>query len=72
MFYKTKRILAYDAGTSPSSVKVGGGGNFLAVTTDVSGTTGVDGNVTIGVVAGNLRIENRSGSLAYFRYFFLG
>lgn len=63
----------YDAGTgSFSATKQFGGANLLAVNTDVSGLTGVDGNVTVGVIAGNLRIENRAGSSQVFRYFFFG
>ncbi|RVH21428.1 glycosyl hydrolase family 28-related protein [Sinorhizobium meliloti] len=65
--------VAYDVGTSLQAEKQSSGGaNFAAVSTDVSGTTGVDGNVTVGVIAGNVRIENRSGASAVFRYTFLG
>lgn len=62
----------YDTGTaSYSATKQFGGANFLAVNTDVTGTTGVDGNVTVGVVLGNIRIENRQGASQVFRYTFL-
>ncbi|MDK1489385.1 hypothetical protein QN219_04850 [Sinorhizobium sp. 7-81] len=64
----------YDVGTATlSATKFSAAGtNFLAVNTDVTGTTGTDGNVTVGVVAGNIRIENRAGSSQVFRYAFLG
>ncbi|WP_201453966.1 hypothetical protein [Sinorhizobium meliloti] len=62
----------YDAGTAAfSATKQFGGANFVAVNTDVSGVTGTDLNVTIGVIAGNLRVENRSGASAVFRYAFM-
>lgn len=61
----------YDTGSSPSCTLGYGGGQFAAVTTDVSGTTGTDGKVTIGVIAGNLRIENRSGGSTRFRVTFM-
>lgn len=63
----------YDAGTAAfSATKQFGGANFIAVNTDVGGATGVDGNVTVGVISGNLRIENRAGSQQVFRYTFVG
>jgi len=39
---------------------------------DVTGTTGADGNVTIGIIAGNIRIENRIGGASMFRFTFVG
>jgi hypothetical protein len=65
-------LVSYDTGDSVSAGKVGGGGSFTVVSTDVSGTTGADGSVTVGVVAGNLRVENRQGAGAFFRYAFIG
>ncbi|WP_391564530.1 hypothetical protein [Sinorhizobium meliloti] len=63
----------YDTGTAAfSATKQFGGANFIAVNTDVTGITGTDGNVTVGVISGNLRIENRAGSQQVFRYAFLG
>ncbi|MFQ6158877.1 hypothetical protein [Sinorhizobium meliloti] len=63
----------YDTGTATfSATKQFGGANFVGVNTDVTGTTGTDGNVTVGVVSGNIRIENRAGSSQVFRYAFLG
>lgn len=62
----------YDAGTGAfSATKQFGGANFIAVNTDVTGTTGADGNVTVGVIANNIRIENRQGGSQVFRYTFL-
>lgn len=63
---------AYDAGASPQVTKLAGGADFDTVSSDVDGTTGIDGHVTIGVVAGSLRIENRLGATATLRYTFLG
>ncbi|WP_417768487.1 DUF2793 domain-containing protein [Stappia sp.] len=65
-------IAAYDSGTSPEALKLAGGALFDAVSSDVTGTSGIDGHVTIGVVAGSLRIENRLGAMATLRYTFLG
>lgn len=65
-------IAAYDAGVSPQVSKLAGGTLFDAVSVDVTGTTGTDGHVTIGIVAGSLRIENRLGATATLRYTFLG
>ncbi|WP_457814198.1 hypothetical protein U8C43_24460 [Sinorhizobium meliloti] len=63
----------YDTGTAAfSATKQFGGANFVAVNTDVSGVTGTDGNVTVGVVSGNIRMENRTGSSQVFRYAFVG
>ncbi|MDE3825198.1 hypothetical protein I7F13_23830 [Sinorhizobium meliloti] len=62
----------YDTGTAAfSATKQFGGANFVAVNTDVSGTTGTDLNVTVGVIAGNLRVENRAGASQVFRYAYL-
>ncbi|WP_164833960.1 hypothetical protein [Sinorhizobium meliloti] len=62
----------YDTGTAAfSATKQFGGANFVAVNTDVTGTTGTDLNVTVGVIAGNLRVENRAGASQVFRYAYL-
>ena len=42
-----------------------------AVTTDVTGTTGVDGNVTVGLQYKTIKIENRSGQSRTFQITFL-
>lgn len=66
-------LLFFDVGASAySETKQAGGANFLCVNTDVAGTTGTDGNVTVGVISGNLRIENRQGGSQTFRYAFIG
>lgn len=56
-------IIGYDVGSSLANAKIGGGGNAFVVATDVTGTTGVDGNSTYGVVTGAIRIENRTGAI---------
>ncbi|RMI21372.1 hypothetical protein [Sinorhizobium meliloti] len=62
----------YDTGTAAfSATKQFGGANFIAVNTDVTGIIGTDGNVTVGVILGNLRIENRAGASQVFRYAYL-
>lgn len=65
-------LAAYDTGASPEAVKLAGGALFDAVSSDVTGTSGTDGHVTIGVIAGSLRFENRLGATATLRYTFLG
>lgn len=42
--------------------------NIDRVTTDVTGTTGVDGNITIAVINGAVKIENRSGATMSFSW----
>lgn len=51
-------------------VKASGGANFAAVNTDVTGATGVAGNVTVGIVAGALKVENRTGGPQLFKVAF--
>ncbi|WP_405124346.1 hypothetical protein [Pseudomonas alloputida] len=48
--------------SSPASVKVAGGTNLAVMNSALSGTTGVDGNITVGVQSGTLYIENRAGN----------
>lgn len=66
-------IVFYDVGTATfTCTKMSAAGtNFVAVNTDVAGTTGTDGNTTVGVILGNLRLENRSGGSKVYRYVFL-
>ena len=42
------------------------GSNVDAVTTDVTGTSGTDGKITVAAQANTLKIENRSGAARYF------
>lgn len=60
--------VAFDVGTSPNCIKLYGGTKFNAVATDVTGTTGTDGQITVGVIAGAVRIENRSGNAVTVRW----
>lgn len=59
---------AYDVGSGPNAYRAFGGIRFDVVATDVTGTTGADGRVTVGVVPGQIKIENRTGNQATFRY----
>lgn len=61
-------LACYDTGSSVTCGKWAGGTNFATATGDVTGTTGVDGQTTIGVRAGNVRVENRSGATSVYRY----
>jgi hypothetical protein len=45
--------------------------NIAAVTTNVTGTTGIDGNITVSATAGHLKIENRSGGGMSFAFLLL-
>lgn len=66
-------LIFYDtAAPSMSCSKYAGGANFAALGSDLTGSTGVAGNVTVGVISGNLRIENRQGNASMVRYFFFG
>lgn len=46
---------------TPASVKVAGGANFEATAGALTGTTGDDGNLTVGAQQGQLFVENRTG-----------
>lgn len=64
-------IVCYDAGSSLAIEKVSAGGaNFAVTASNVTGTDGVDGNVTIGLIPGVIRVENRSGGVGVIRYTF--
>jgi len=61
----------FDIGSTPSGVKNTGwsgvSANLDIVTTNVSGTTGTVGKVTVAVIAGMIKIENRSGTTKNFK-----
>lgn len=63
-------MVFYDVGSSLDIGAFNNGANFVVSTSDVTGTTGVDGNVTVAVQAGVIKIENRAGGSAVFRYTF--
>jgi hypothetical protein len=65
-------LAAFDTGLSPDVAKLAGGAGFDAVSSDVDGTTGSDGHVTVGAILGALRVENRTGAAVTLRYTFLG
>lgn len=62
----------FDAGLTPGLIKLSGGARFYIMNSDVSGTTGQTPGVTVGVVAGALKIENRYGGAMTFRYTIIG
>lgn len=68
-------FLYYDVGTDLKIEKNTGfatvAGSLDVVTTDVIGTSGTDGNVTVSAQTGVLKIENRFGSAKVFQVIFL-
>jgi hypothetical protein len=50
------------ATATPAAAKIAGAANFAAVATALTGTTGTDGNVTVGATNSTFYLENRSGS----------
>lgn len=71
-FYSHSGHAFFDVGSSPFATKLNGGGNFDVVSTDLTGTTGTDGNVTLGVKSGSLVLENRQGGSATFTLVVIG
>lgn len=63
---KWSGIVQNRMGGTPTIVKIGGGAQFDTSTSALTGTTGVDGNVTISSQAAAVQIENRSGGSAQF------
>tara|TARA_Y100000593_G_scaffold499_1_gene970 strand:- start:4 stop:387 length:384 start_codon:yes stop_codon:yes gene_type:complete len=49
-----------------------GSGQFDVSTSDVTGSTGTDTNVTVAVQSGTIKIENRIGASVTFYYSFIG
>jgi hypothetical protein len=67
-------FLFYDVGLSLQMSEQsfnGGGANLDATTSDVTGTTGTDGNITVAAQSGVIKIENRYGSSTTFSVTFL-
>ena len=64
----------FDAGTTLQILKGAGfaglSANLNVVTTDLTGTTGTDGFVTVAVQAGVIKIENRAGASKTFQVTF--
>ncbi len=68
-------MIYFDVGSSLNIVKLdhsGIGGNVAVVTTDVTGTSGLDGNLTVSAQAGQIKIENRLGGDRTIRVTVLG
>ncbi|QYJ23441.1 hypothetical protein KYT87_09560 [Achromobacter sp. ES-001] len=57
---------------TPNAVKVSGGAAFATLASALSGTTGTDGNVTLGASGGLMYLENRSGNSQSFTVTQLG
>lgn len=53
-------------GGTPSIIKIGGGAQFDVSTSALTGTTGVNGNITVSSQTSAIQIENRSGGSADF------
>jgi hypothetical protein len=62
---------AFDVGSTPNVMKLNGGTLFSVLASDVTGTTGVDGQLTVGVIAGAVKVENRTGGAIVLRWQFL-
>lgn len=58
------KFVWYDVGSSPRLNNIGTqvGGSMDLIFSALTGTTGVDGNLTLGAEGGNIYVENRSGS----------
>ena len=64
-------LIYYDCGSSLSISEITSAANLAVSTSDVSGTTGSNGDVTVAVQSGEVKVENRSGSNCKFRVTFL-
>ena len=62
----------FDIGNSAYALELLGGADFTVLTTALTGTTGADGDVTVGVDTGNLYLENRYGSTEVFTITVIG
>jgi len=67
----THMMAWYRATSSPASLKYNGAATTAIVNTALNGTTGIDGNVTVGVQDNLIYIENRNGSTNTFLITFL-
>ena len=65
-------IVFCDTGSSLSISAIWNNSQFDQSTSDVTGTTGTDTNVTVAVQAGVIKIENRMGETVVFHYSFIG
>ena len=63
----------YDVGTSLSAneLSIGIGGDVAVTSSDVTGTTGTDGDITIGLTADTVKVENRIGGAQNIQLTFL-
>jgi len=61
-------LIKYRAASSPHCVALAAGSLVNVTTSDVTGTTGTDGRITISATNGALKIENRLGGVATTRW----
>ena len=61
----------FDVGSSLYAGAVNTGSNYSTVNGNVTGTTGADGSVNVGVNTGVIRVENRLGATLTFHYVIL-
>ena len=64
-------LIYFDVGSTLAITKQTTAANLDVSTSDVTGTTGTNGNVTVAVQSEVVKIENRSGSACQFRVSFL-
>ncbi len=65
-------LLFYEVGFNLGAAKWAGSSNFAVINTEPSGTTGTDGNITVGIKTGSIIIENRRGGTIDATVTFLG
>lgn len=65
-------VFGFDAGSSVGTVPIFAGSNFARTTGVLTGTTGLDGNVTISPQTNQtIQVENRSGTSVNFQLTFI-
>lgn len=69
LFVSTNSVSLYGSMSwvrGSSTVKVSGAAAYAALASALTGTTGVDGNITVGAASSVLYLENRSGAVQVF------
>jgi len=65
-------LLFYEVGANLGAAMWAGSSNFTVINAKPSGTTGTDGNITVGIKTGSIVIENRRGGTIDATVTFLG